>query len=409
MNHRWAAAGAVLCALGTTSAVGDDARETCTGAACVESCKAGVDDACDRLRRYAHETCEAGDARACGALAEIYHLGALGSVVSKEAENRGWRRACELGDGSACNQWAYGLAYGVGTAKDDAHAVVVWERGCELGDGLSCATAGGRYQNGRGVPEDLENAAALLERACSIDSAVGCTQLGFLHRARGKKEKLARESFRRGCTLGAINACEELIAAGEKPPVEPDYAKAAERYRAACEDDEGLGCYQLGLAEVEGKGVAQDHDRGWTTIGKACRLHFTPACAKLGAVFLAEGKSELAAAYLLQACIEGDSALCAKAGELSTDPTHVAAAYTSGCQLAEATSCHRLGELHERGAGVDLNGRSALDAYKQACDGGVVDGCLAAERLTAAPADQKRYRSKACALGHKASCRRGRK
>ncbi|WP_334082433.1 tetratricopeptide repeat protein, partial [Helicobacter typhlonius] len=69
-----------------------------------------------------------------------------------------------------------------------------------------------------------------------------------------------------------------------------DYTKAVELYTQACNMDNRVGCYNLGLLYDEGyKGVRQDYFKARELYAKSCDMGNGSACFSLGLLY-SEGK-----------------------------------------------------------------------------------------------------------------------
>lgn len=155
--------GIVVAAL-VGQAEAQDPAPCATTQSCIKACEAGKVAACDYLRMRFTAMCEEDVAEACGALGDMYWEGYASTTISVPTGTKMYRKACELGSGGSCNQWAFALAYGNGVKRDDARAVTVWKRGCELDDGLSCTTYGGRLWLGRSVERNYAVAGEISAR-----------------------------------------------------------------------------------------------------------------------------------------------------------------------------------------------------------------------------------------------------
>lgn len=98
----------------------------------------------------------------------------------------------------------------------------------------------------------------------------------------------------------------------------------------------------------------------------------------------------------------------AQQAEAEKRPEEALTLYQRACEKNVLTSCLRLGSLHAEGLGTPKNEPEALKFFTRACEAQLADGCAGAARiLSRTPTDVERARemeSKACTLGHKASC-----
>lgn len=190
---------------GSTSAASGDCSFK-TGAACQGKCDSGDQKACLWLGAHLGKTadrdvaqrekaitilgraCEAKVQRACVHLAiqrEALILKKSKRVLNAEEKTEKFTtmmKACEAGDGVACNSAARNLKEGFGVEKDEAKAKALREKAlklmakeCDADDAESCLALGILSLGGKsGVKEDIPKAKALLERACKLGEDAGC-------------------------------------------------------------------------------------------------------------------------------------------------------------------------------------------------------------------------------------------
>ena len=60
--------------------------------------------------------------------------------------------------------------------------------------------------------------------------------------------------------------------------VPQSHSQAAVLYQKACKGESGIGCNNLGLAYMAGRGVKKDAAAGQQFRSKACELGYKPAC-----------------------------------------------------------------------------------------------------------------------------------
>lgn len=105
------------------------------------------------------------------------------------------------------------------------------------------------------------------------------------------------------------------------------------------------------------------------------------------------------------ACESGDAAACMRLGQARIVASAVEAsteAFERACTLGVSRGCLRAAGLLSRRAG---RSKDALRLYGKACEGGLAEACVQAERR-ASGREAARWAARACALGVKKSCAR---
>jgi tetratricopeptide (TPR) repeat protein len=129
------------------------------------------------------------------------------------------------------------------------------------------------------------------------------------------------------------------------------YAEALPLFRKACDGENLIGCYNLGVLYANGQGVDQDFARARSLYQKACDGGVMSSCTGLG--------------YL--ACSgQGAPANFAQARAL----------FQRACNGGDMLGCHNLAALYQNGQGVARDNAHARSLYQKACDGGVEQACL---------------------------------
>ena len=172
--------------------------------------------------------------------------------------------------------------------------------------------------------------------------------------------------------------------------VDDTMTKKVKRYKnkeEACNNGELKACANLGVAYVQGKGVAQDFLKAVTYFDKACDGSFATGCYNLGQMFYS-GKGVTqdhfkAVNYFKRACIDSSARGCNSLGfmyekGLGTKRNHVSAAksYQKACELGNTGGCNNLGFMYENGQGVDEDNTKALELYTTSCNADDPIGCV---------------------------------
>jgi TPR repeat protein len=264
------------------------------------------------------------------------------------------RRACDAGDGKACDYLGWMHAEGQGAAKDDARAIVLFGKACDLGVGRACGELGDRYAKGRGVRKDLAKAVEPYRKGCELKEGWACQCLGFLH-ASGwgtpKNPARAVQLYWEACGLGDVMGCQLLgwtYASGEGVP--KDGAKAAKAYRIACDKGDGFSCNGLGVLYGTGQGLAKDEARAFQLYRKACELNDGSGCVSLGVAFV-DGRG------------------------VKKDEKRGLELYRKACDIGNGHGCGSLGWMYTHGVGTAKDEVRAAEFYRQGCDKGDRDAC----------------------------------
>ena len=147
-------------------------------------------DAPDAAGEFLERGCTLGSAKACGVLG---NLAVDGRGVAKDPARAQqlWQRACDGGDGSACQS----LAIRAEDAGEIAKAMELYDLGCERGEPRSCRTIGSRYADGQGVAADRDRGLAYLERACKGGDRLACGYEGEVRTRVYPLERVTVRSF----------------------------------------------------------------------------------------------------------------------------------------------------------------------------------------------------------------------
>jgi len=90
-------------------------------------------------------------------------------------------QACNAGDGEACGAMANLYHLGHGVAKDDSRAADLYTKSCNEGSKVSCVNLGYMYSEGIGVVKDRPRASMIYSKACDAGRAEACDLLGDMY------------------------------------------------------------------------------------------------------------------------------------------------------------------------------------------------------------------------------------
>lgn len=362
-----------------------------------------------------------------------------------------YQAACGAGHALSCGYEAW-------FGGDRAAVLAPARAACGAGDPLGCVVAGWMLGAERGgiLQPELETAAqarALFQQACDAGYARGCTELGFMEKAAGNRDK-GRQMLQAACDQGVGNACmgavdpdwpdEQRFAlylrgctAFESldPPscyfvaemlrkgtgTEMDLAGANGMYQNLCASGHGSSCNRLGQAYFSGdRGKPKDKRKAIAYYDYACNVDHEWGCANLGRR-LAEGdggrrRMEEGRRLLATACHTHEKAESCwalgrlemlgapAAGNIDVPWKHVQAA----CELGWGRACGWLGSATWSGLRSGTPDPVAASAlWRQACEVQEErDGCvLMARHAEASGADAGPWLDKACEMEAESICK----
>ena len=284
---------------------------------------------------------------------------------------------------------------GQGEKKDVERAVVLFQKACDLKHAEACIRLASLYYEGKEVPKDLgraappahpvlrrrdrarlrdagrhdprrrgraprtpKRAAQLFQKACDGGEAAGCGELGVAYReGRGVPRDVAKAAalFTRGCDGGSMAACANLGLAHETGAgVARDLAKAASLFTRACEAHDPAACHSVGLMHKNGTGVARNIARAGDAVQGILRRPLRPGLLRAGHRPLLGPRRARGTSRRPRSCT-------------ATPATSA----TCGAASASAT-------MYAGGGQVAKDAVGAFKLFKEACDGGDVNGCVRA-------------------------------
>lgn len=221
-----------------------------------KACKSpmSVRSACDRLgTTYAHGRGRTLDA---GKAAEAFKL------------------ACDAGHQNGCVSLGLLLELGRGVTANLAAAKVKYKSACDQNYAKGCAYLGRLQQKAGQADEALKNELA----ACDAMNGAGCWQLGLYYQSGGfgglgtKDNAKAAKKFEEGCELGESGAC-VAAARHHLSPQGGANGKLGRRFlERACEEDDAVGCHELGKLLSSATGLASDTEKGSAYLRRSCEL-----------------------------------------------------------------------------------------------------------------------------------------
>ncbi len=296
-------------------------------------------------------------------------------------------------------------------AREEAEAGIA-EAACNAGDLTGCAALGKAYMYGEGKPQNRPAAYVLLRRACDGGEATGCLGLGNLHWRIPElsAQEFAVASYRRGCELGSLDACEreaETIEKGlEGTPGDP---AAADAFRQEiCPKGGVAACRSLAIKLFAPDRSPAEQAEGQAVLDRQCRAGEREACVPLASwradqsnpltPFLREILSAGCAAGEADHCTELAGVFFAESSGPPAQRSEAIALYERACEL-KSSECTAIKAIH------------AQPPLAEACSRGERDACTALGTLYAkaysplqSPVEAATLLGDACEAGDIAQC-----
>jgi uncharacterized protein len=333
---------------------------------------------------------------ACRGLGYIFELACTEELDPvRQAEDASsalsyYEKACNFGDGEACQHAADCYEDGRLGAEDTGKTVKLTTRGCDLGFARSCTELWAMRVEGRyGVSQEAQAGIERLRTACSQpNGGAYCVLLGDYYRSGRvvpKDDARALEAYERGCSRYSTNACGkkgEMIAQGEGTP--PDFDQAKTYLRRGCPELDWGGssgdpdaCLFMSRAYEAGTfGFAKDPLHALEIDEERCkRWPGSALCAMAGAEYeqglVVKRDLDRAMALYRRGCDlgTGDGAACIRAASAAAreDPKLGIAMYRRACLAGkDAASCMTVGGLLAQDA-VERATANTKSFYRLAC------------------------------------------
>ena len=319
-----------------------------------------------------------------------------------------------------------------GNAGIDSLAYDLHEWTCNAGYGLSCVGLA-HLMPQEFVPTVAEDgtesyskgsAAALYRKACDLKVSRGCYHLGALAGDSWELEQRQKwfdelcttganeaclalsdlftdatadavkgriDALKRGCLLGGGEACYRLGQGNENGDFGvPNISIAAESYKDGCAKCNGQACGSYGRLVADGV-VGSDRGVAVEYLKRGCDADVVSSCVLLGDMYVVgewvEKDSVRALKLLKPGCVDGEAVYpraCKGIASLYSEGSGVtrnrveAARYLGiSCDMGDLDSCFLQGEQYRQLRGDERYDDIALLAYKKACNGDVLQACVA--------------------------------
>ncbi len=228
----------------------------------------------------------------CGRLALFYGKADL----SDERTVENLTKACDGGDGEACNE--------IAQRHPDRSAIKLYQKACDAGVGAGCEGAAVILRKQHRLVRSLEEAQHLSERACELDHAPGCIAAGQAllfgsgidpdsKRGLEMLEKTCTEEVGDGCLVLAriyqdglgvdadpeqADAYYEMAELHVDEPVASDPASAFVVYVNACNFGDELGCFNAAWFLATGSDVRRNVSTARELYKRACDSGVARSC-----------------------------------------------------------------------------------------------------------------------------------
>ena len=157
--------------------------------------------------------------------------------------------------------------YGVGVEKDEKTAALWYQKAARQGNGEAMCNLAFCYESGIGVEKDETKAAQLYSEAAGKGSCRAMTNLYALSRESVDPGKRAEglEHLKRAASWGYVPAIWRLGCHFyyQDDPTGEMAVRAVELFRKAALMEDPVGCYQLGRAYWDGRGVEEDDEQAF--------------------------------------------------------------------------------------------------------------------------------------------------
>ncbi len=232
--------------------------------------------------------CDAGDGTACNSVGFAHYTshGAPWDVVKAAA---GYQKACDLGEAVGCSNIGELYEYGIALAKDPAKAYAFYQKGCTPSSDVGCGRLARYYATGTGgATKDPARAIKEYRRACesAFSTPEPCRELAELLRATGQGKpseiaQLSQRAFDRARELAATNPFYEYVLGTyyrDGVATVKDPKQAADRFVRACDGYDPVGCLAAGHLLLGGAGLPADRERAIVQLDRACAAQVAEAC-----------------------------------------------------------------------------------------------------------------------------------
>ncbi len=278
----------------------------------------------DRALALMDQACTQKDTLACVNSIKLHQTGSYDR----------WVKLCAAGIGEGCLEAGNDIRFGAAAAtRTPADGAAFYKKACDMGIGNACARYAFHAATGLAMPRDDDKMYAFFDKACRCEDDTGCSGVAYaLREGRGVKKDFTRAAdiFGQLCNRRIEASCVHLARMYELGEgVALNLQLALSMYEAACNDahrdPEGAGgCYMLGQAYRDARGVARDDARALSLFDKGCKEQEALSCGELGRWYrdgrvVPKGTSRAMQLFDF-ACSHGDDTGCHDADALRASP-----------------------------------------------------------------------------------------
>jgi TPR repeat protein len=266
---------------------------------------------------------------------------------------------CNAGSAIDCYHLGLAHAHDIGpklvTRRDPKAAAAAFHKACETGFVTGCA------DESRFGPQDGRTTSQRASACYDGGAAAVCLELGV------DEQKVQHTTALFVGTLEDPESYLDIEKTISEVPT-PEFVRARDLYKRACDRGDANGCAGLASMIVAGQAPPLDLPLASELYARACDTGLPQACSGLGALYGVVGD------------YESDAAL-----------------QTASCNAGAGRGCTSLAVLYRLGRGVPPDGERAADLYSRGCEHYDQLGCAELERfmpdpqLRLGPGDQEGY------------------
>jgi MYXO-CTERM domain-containing protein len=311
----------------------------------------------------------------------------------KPAQSRSlFFEGCRLGHSISCNALAKLHLEGKLIPRNPRKAVQNFEKACDLNHSSACQTLAELYSSGReaGIAKNPIQAARAYARACYAGYGSACFKIDTIVKEQ-KPDRIVRDQLRRklerACRKPVMKACEALGLAYVQGGglAKKDERGAFDMFKKSCERNKksnGWACNSLGQMYANGVGTRKDVEVAKGLFREQCDLRNQFGCYQLAVQLFYQKSYGEAMGLFKQTCEDKHADSCNFVGYMmfhgkgtQWDAAGAIPFYEKACELGEAVGCSNVAELHFWGIGRAVDYEKAYELYKQTCDKSGNYGC----------------------------------
>ncbi|HKE20573.1 MAG TPA: caspase family protein [Kofleriaceae bacterium] len=296
------------------------------------------------------KACDRKDKDACARLGAMFMTGD-GVVLDQQNGGRMLSQSCEAGSARACCAIAVQLYDPSEASPRPLPEAATCDAACDGGFGPACRAI--EQMRRIGGPRDKDPKAAarskmaydLDQKQCRAGDAEACHGLAEMLLGEGEGAR-ARKLLVRACDAGLARSCEAAARASGSG------SEAARKFlEKGCEASHGRSCATIATAYFE-SGNAPDPRQAYAYHQRACELGITTSCRSCADLAQSEGRGAFAMPCLQRGCNGGDGGSCMMMGQMyesgdgtPQNTTLAMGMYTRACAIGYRPACARADAL----------------------------------------------------------------